>query len=92
MQPQGWGQRFWALPADLCHFLRRTIVLGCVVTLVFIVPSYIWHMTSGEGSPAGATLARVLSLAFQMTVFVMVGVLCWQRSLLMEVVLAKSLE
>ena len=92
LQPQGWGQRFWALPADLCRFLRRTIVWGCVAALVFMVPSYIWYMTSGESGPAGATLARVLSLAFQMAVFVMVGVLCWQRSPLMEVVLAKSLE
>lgn len=92
LQPQGWGQRFWALDPGLCRFLRRTAVCGCAAALVFMVPSVILHMASGEGGAEVATLARVLSLAFQASVLIIVGLLGWQRSPLMEVILARSAE
>ena len=92
LQPDGWGQRFWVLSPALCRLLRRTVVITCLAALVLLIPRHLLLTAPGEGETAvgSLTLARLLFLAFQSVVLLLVGVLGRRGSPLVEAMLARS--
>jgi len=88
----GWGQRFWQLSPRVCRFIQRSIVLGCLAGLVFMVPREVLLAAPGEPEVAASSLAlaRLLFLAFELAVLVLVGIVGWRNSPLMQLILANS--
>ena len=69
----GWGQQFWGLDDTAITFLRRTLGIGCLAAILFLVPRQVVMAASPEEFLAGSshTLERLLILAFQAVVFVL---------------------
>ena len=67
----GWGQRFYGLDDTASMFLRRTLGIGCLAAILFLVPRQVVIGASPEEFLAGSshTLERLLILAFQAVVF-----------------------
>lgn len=88
----GWGQNVAGLRPELCDFVRRTITVGWLGALVFLVPHHILLATTAESEfiRENLALARLLFMAFQMLLFVLIGVTCRRGSCLMQAVLAHS--
>ena len=94
LRRNGWAQSSWGLPPELCRSLQRSSYVLCGGLLVFIVPRYMVLAVSGEADTAGGGLAfaRLLFMAFQLLVLILVGLLARRGSLLMQTVLARSRE
>ena len=92
LRPNGCGQHGWGLSPDLCRFLRRIVVAGCLAAVLFLVPRYVLLAAPDEPETAtgGLALARFLFLAFQSVILVLVGLAGSRRSRLMEAILASS--
>ncbi|GIX47321.1 MAG: hypothetical protein KatS3mg131_1532 [Candidatus Tectimicrobiota bacterium] len=92
LQPGGWGQHFWGIGAELCRFLRRSLVVLCFAAVLFLVPRHVVLVAPGEAQAAAGSLAlaRLLFLAFQAVVVLVVGVLGWRSQPLMAAVLERS--
>jgi len=92
LRPDGWGQRFWELDASLCHFLRWVVTLGCLGAFLCLVPRHVLLSAPGDAAVATGSLAlaRLLFLAFQSVILVLVGFVGRRGSPLMGVVLARS--
>lgn len=91
-QPHGWGQAFWGLPTALRVLLRYTLGSGCIAALVFLVPHRFLLSVSGDIEMAASSmaLARLLFLAFQCVILVLLGILGRRSSALMSAVLHRS--
>jgi small-conductance mechanosensitive channel len=92
LRRDGWGQQFWGLRLELCRLLRNLVVTGCFAALVFLVPRHILLTAPGEPEIATGSfaLARLMLLAFQSTILVLIVIAGWRSSSLMEAVLARS--
>ena len=88
----GWAQQFWNLDDKECLFLRRTIRVGCMGGLLFLVPRQVILTAAPDPFLAGGsqTLERLLLLAFQGLVFVLALRAGWPSSPLMIRALARS--
>ena len=91
-RPAGWGQQFWNLDDEACLFLRRSLRIGCMAGLLFLVPRQIVLAASPDPFLAGGsqTLERLLLLAFQGVVLVLAVRMGWPSNPLMARVLARS--
>ena len=92
LRPGGWGQQVWQLDDGACRFLRRAFGIGCLAGLLLLVPRQI--VLAASPAPfltgGGQTLERLLLLAFQGVVFVLLLRVGWPGSPLMDRVLARS--
>ena len=72
-RPGGWGQQFWGLDDTASIFLRRTLGIGCLAAVLFLVPRQVLLAASPDEFLAGGshTLERLLILAFQGAAFVL---------------------
>lgn len=94
LRPGGWGQQFWELDDAACLFLRRIFKIAWLAGLLFLVPRRVVLATSPDPflTGGGETLERLLLLAFQGVVFVLMLRAGWPMSPLMARVLARSRE
>jgi potassium efflux system protein len=94
LRPQGWMQRYWGLSPEVGKALQQTVTIGCLATLVFLVPRYILvHAPGGPEAVAGSlALARLCFTAFQFVLLGLVLVIGRRGSRLMTAVLARSRE
>ena len=92
LRRRGWGQQIWGLHEDERLFLRRALRIGCVAALLFLAPRQFFLAAAFEPLPVGdsQTLARLLLLAFQGVVFLLVLRVGWPSSPLMARMLAGS--
>lgn len=88
----GWGRHFAGLQPELCHFLRRTITVGWVAALILLVPRHILLTATAESEYVreNLALARLLFMAFQGVLLVLIGITCRRGSCLMQAVLTHS--
>ena len=49
LRPQGWMQRYWGLSAEVRKALQQTVTIGCLATLVFLVPRHV--LVHAPGGP-----------------------------------------
>jgi potassium efflux system protein len=94
LRPQGWMQRYWGLSPEVGKALQRTIAVGGLATLIFLVPRHILvHAPGGPEAVAGSlALARLGFTAFQVVLLGLVLVMGRRGSQLMSTVLARSRE
>jgi potassium efflux system protein len=94
LRHQGWMQRYWGLSAEVRQALRRTVTVGCLATLVFLVPRHVLvHAPGGPEAVAGSlALARLCFTAFQIVLLGLVLVIGRRGSRLMTAVLTRSRE
>ena len=94
LRPQGWMQRYWGLSAEVRKALQQTITVGCLATLVFLVPRHILvHAPGGPEAVTGSlALARLCFIAFQVVLLGLVLVIGRRGSRLMTAVLTRSRE
>ena len=88
----GWGQQFWRLDDAASFFLRRVFGAGCLAAFLFLAPRQVVLAASPGELLAGSshTLERLLILAFQSVVLVLVLRAGRLGSPLMTRVLARS--
>ena len=88
----GWGQQVAGLQPQLCTFLRRTILLAWLAALVLLVPRHILLTETSESEfiRENLALARLMFMAFQVVLFVLIGITCRRGSRLMQAVLIHS--
>ena len=69
----GWARQVWGLDDDACRDLGRTMNVGCLAAVLFLVPRHVLLEASPGGLPAadGQALERLLILGFQGVVFVL---------------------
>src|ERR1044071_812200 len=77
LRPQGWMQRYWGLSPEVGKALRQTVTIGCLATLVFLVPRHILvHAPGGPEAVVGSlALARLCFTAFQVVLLGLVLVM-----------------
>ena len=94
LRPQGWMQRYWGLSPEVGKALQQTVAVGCLATLVFLVPRHaLVHAPGGPEAVAGSlALARLCFTAFQVVLLGLVLVMGRRGSQLMTTVLARSRE
>jgi potassium efflux system protein len=94
LRPQGWMQRYWGLSPEVGKALQQTVTIGCLATVVFLVPRYILlHAPGGPEAVAGSlALARLCFTAFQVVLLGLVLVIGRRGSRLMTAVLDRSRE
>ncbi|HSX82596.1 MAG TPA: mechanosensitive ion channel domain-containing protein, partial [Candidatus Saccharimonadia bacterium] len=94
LRPQGWMQRYWGLSSEVRKALQQTVTVGCLATLVFLVPRHILvHAPGGPEAVAGSlALARLCFTAFQIVLLGLVLVMGRRGSQLMTAVLTRSRE
>ena len=88
----GWAQQVWDLDDDACLFLQHTFRIGWIAGLLFLVPRQIVLTAAPDPFLTGGsqTLERLLFLAFQGVVFLLVLRAGWPNSPLMARLLARS--
>ena len=89
---EGWAQQLWKLEDNACLFLRRTFRIGWIAGLLFLVPRQVVLAAAPDPFLAGGSqlLERLLFLAFQGVIFVLVLRAGWPNSPLMAQPLARS--
>jgi potassium efflux system protein len=94
LHPQGWMQRYWGLSAEVRKALQQTVTVGCLATLVFLVPRHVLvHAPGGPEAVAGSlALARLCFIAFQVVLLGLVLVIGRRGSRLMTAMLTRSRE
>jgi small-conductance mechanosensitive channel len=94
LRSQGWMQRYWGLSAEVRKALQQTVTVGCLATLVFLVPRHLLvHAPGGPEAVAGSlALARLCFTAFQVVLLGLVLVIGRRGSRLMTAVLTRSRE
>jgi len=94
LRPQGWMQRYWGLSPEVGRALQQTVTVGCLATLVFLVPRHaLVRAPGGPEAVAGSlALARLCFTAFQVVLLGLVLVMGRRGSRLMAAVLARSRE
>ena len=94
LHPQGWMQRYWGLSPEVGKALQQTVTVGCLATLIFLVPRHaLVHAPGGPEAVAGSlALARLCFTAFQVVLLGLVLVMGRRGSRLMTAVLARSRE
>lgn len=94
LHPQGWMQRYWGLSPEVGKALQQTVTVGCLATLIFLVPRHaLVHAPGGPEAVAGSlALARLCFTAFQVILLGLVLVMGRGGSRLMTAVLARSRE
>src|SRR5439155_16095995 len=92
LRPQGWMQRYWGLSPEVGKALQQTVAVGCLATLVFLVPHHaLVHAPGGPEAVAGSlALARLCFTAFQVVLLGLALVLGRRGSGLMAGVLTRS--
>ena len=88
----GWARQVWELDDNTCLFLRRILRIGWIAGLLFLVPRQV-VLTAGPDpflADGSQNLERLLFLAFQAVVFVLVLRAGWPTSPLMAWLLARS--
>ncbi|WP_143302137.1 mechanosensitive ion channel domain-containing protein [Candidatus Entotheonella palauensis] len=92
LRPKGWGQQFWGWRPELCRFLYRIVLIGCLAATVLMVPRHILLTAPGQAEAATASLAlaRFLLLVFQSVILVIIAVVGWRQNPLMEERLTRS--
>jgi small conductance mechanosensitive channel len=92
LRPRGWGRQFWGWRPELCRFLYRIVVVGCLAAFVFMVPRHVLLTAPGQAEVATASLAlaRFLLLLFQSTILGLVAIVGWRQSPLMQERLTRS--
>jgi potassium efflux system protein len=88
----GWGQQYIGLQPDLCRFLRRTVTVVWLATLIFLVPRHILLMAPGgpETVTQNLALARLLFTTFLLVLLVLVAITGRRGSCVMQAILAES--
>jgi small-conductance mechanosensitive channel len=91
---QGWGQHFWGTASELNRYLRRVLLVLTAAALLFLVPREVVLLAKATKAEYAAmqALARLLFLAFQATLLVLVLVVGRRGSLLMQTLLATARE
>ena len=91
-RPQGWGQTYWGVSPELCRFMRRTLMTGCLAALLLLVPRHVLLAASGgpEMTSHSLALARLFFTAFQLILLGIVGIVGRRNSPLIQTVLASS--
>jgi len=94
LRPQGWMQRYWGLSPEVGKALQRTVTVGCLAALVFLVPRYaLLNAPGGPETVAGSlALARLCFTAFQAVLLGLVSIMGRRGGRLMTAVLARSRE
>jgi small-conductance mechanosensitive channel len=92
LRRSGWGEQVWGLSTELRHLLWRTVWIGVLAAGLFLVPRHILLIAPGDPDLATGSiaLARCLLLAFQMVILVLVSIVGWRSSTLMQAVLSRS--
>jgi len=94
LHTQGWMQRYWGLSPEVGKALQQTVIVGCLATLVFLVPRHALVQAPGgpEAVVGSLALARLCFTAFQVVLLGLVLVMGRRGSRLMTTVLARSRE
>lgn len=94
LRHQGWMQHYWGLSPEVGKALQQTIMVGCLATLLFLVPRYVLlNAPGGPEAVAGSlALAQLCFTVFQAVLLGLVSVMGRRGSRLMTVALARSRE
>lgn len=90
-RPAGWGQEYWRLEEGGRRLCQHTFSVACTAALLFLVPREIALIASPDPLPAGGqSLERLLLIAFQIVLFLLVLRAGWPTGRLMAPALARN--
>lgn len=89
LRPEGWAHHFWGLRPELRRFIARMVAVGWLAALLCLLPRYLLLAAPGEEATGSLALVRLLGLAFQVVILVLLAVAGRRDSPLMRVALAE---